>query len=425
MSNTPKLLVAAQFIAASLRLDVSPPTAVPDNLAWDVLLNHVDGHTLTPALYAAWKAKGLLPQVPENYRIRLEVAYQDNAKRQMAVRAELLEIHQLLTNAGVEHVVLKGWPLAERLYANPAERLLRDHDLLVPESSLATGYNALLAAGFRPLPGDDSAVDKHARPVWRNDGYQWNGYLFDPEYPRPVELHLRLWDAQWRGLEVRELPDLWADARVRTVAGAPMRMLSNEKTFVHLAMHYAGHLIEREARLSQLLDVALYIKLTHTLDWQRMLTVADESLYRFIYASLLLAERIFGAPQPPAEIWQALEAATPVPFRQWLQAEGVTDALTTDFRRRHRGKDYQRAFGEVEDDDSGFDYKGRDYQLTFLAARSLSERAGILKYAALPPGEQLRAKYNSPERWSTPLLYPRHFAERLSEYGRAFLNRKH
>jgi len=410
-------------MAASLQVVPGPVPTPPTDLDWVALVNHADGHTLTPLLASVWESNGVLAQTPVTVRTRFAAAYNDNAQRQKAVRAELLEIDQLLNQAGVPHMVLKGWPLAERLYADPAERLLRDHDLLVPVDKLSIGYEALLSAGFKPLPGDDSAVDKHARPVWRNEGYQWSGYLFDPDYPRPVELHLRLWDAQWRGLQVRELPDLWADKQTLTVADVPMSVLSDEKTLVHLAMHYAGHLIEREARLSQLLDLARFVQQTSTLDWDKVLAVSGPSLYRFIYASLLLANRIFGAPLPPESIWQTLGAATPNAFREWLAGDGINDALTTDFRRRHKGKDYQLAFADDETVEKGFDYKGRDYQLTFLAARSLAERVGIVRFAALPPAAQLRAKYNMYQPWSAPFLYPRHIAERLGDYGRALLSR--
>lgn len=414
------LLVAAQLIADSLRLD-APTINERNDIDWLQLVNHADGHTLTPLLYAVWRDRSFLPELPPTIRERMAKAYDDNACRQIGVRAELLEIDSLLTNAGVPHVVLKGWPLVERLYPDPAQRLLRDHDFLLPVDRAGSGHEALRAAGFRPLSGGDSWVEKHLPPLWRNDGYPWNGYLFDPNYPRPIELHLRLWDDDWRGLNVPGLPDLWANRQTRTVAGSPMQVLSDEHTLIHLAMHFAGHLIEREARLSQLLDLARFVAQAPTLDWERASAYAD--LSRFVYASLFLAHEIFGSPLPPAGVWQRLAAETPAAFRAWLTEYGAKDVLTSDFRRRHKGKDYQFAFASrlAAESDHGFNYKGRDYQLTFLAARSLRERLGIMRFAALPPTGQLMAKYHIRRRWLAPLLYPRHIAERLGDYGRALI----
>jgi hypothetical protein len=78
-----------------------------------------------------------------------------------------------------------------------------------------------------------------------------------------------------------------------------------------------------------------------------------------------------------------------------LAAHGPADVLTADYRRRGRSK---------------------DYQLTFLAAQSTWEKAGIARFAALPPLGHLAAKYGARHRWLAALYYPRHVVERLGEY---------
>ncbi len=368
---------------------------------WAALLRHADAHTLAPLLYDAWRQAGVLDLVPAEPRARLAKAYADNQVRNSRIRGELLDVHQLLTAAQVPHLVLKGWPLVECLYADPAQRFMSDQDFLVPADRALAGHQALRAAGFRPLPAKDEWIEKHLPSLWRNDGYHWDGYLYDPDYPRPVELHVRLWELGWRGLAVRDLPDVWPRAATRTVAGQPMQVLADVDTLVHLSMHFAGHLVEREARLNQLLDLARFVAATPALDWPASLAQAEAAgVSRFVHASLWLAHEVFAAPLPPAEHWQALAWLTPPAFRQWLAADGVADALTTDYRARS---------------------KGQDYKLTFLAARSLAERLGIARFALLPPMGQLAAKYHLRHAWLGPLLYPRHLAERARDYGRGVL----
>jgi hypothetical protein len=393
-------LFTAQLITDSLRLD-TPTIRLEGEVDWDSLLTHADRHSLTPLLAARWQEAGALSRLPPRSRARLEKALTDNARRQANVRADLLEIDSILTEAGVPHLVLKGWPLVERLYADPAHRVIYDHDFLVPEEAAQIGHWALLAAGFRRLPAKDEWVEKHLPSVWRNEGYQWNGYLFDPAYPRPVELHVRLWETGWRGLAVKPLPDLWADAQTRTVAGRPMRILSDENTAIHLAMHFAGHLIEREARLNQLLDLARFLARAEGVKWEVVASRAEAvNVARFLYASLWLAREIFGSPLPPPLVWEQLTRRTPPAFRRWLAEHGVNDALTSDYRHRRRGK---------------------DYELTFISAVSVREKLEIMRFAALPPMGQLMAKYDLRHRWLAPLFYPRHLAERLGAYGRALL----
>jgi hypothetical protein len=340
-----------------------------------------------------------LDDLPPDAQARLQRAYLDNGRRNMYIRAELIDLHYLLEAAGVPHLVLKGWPLVERLYADPAERVLYDHDLLVSGAHALAGHAALRAAGFGDLPARDAWVEKHLPPLWRNDGYRWDGYLFDPLYPRPVELHVQLWETGWRGLAVRPLPDPWPRAQSRLVAGVPMLVLSEADTLVHLAMHFAGHLVEREARLNQLLDLARF-RSAAEVDWGLVTELAAASgISRFVYAALSLAHAIFGAPLPPEPAWGRLAAQTPARFRAWLESEGPADVLTGTYRRRHRGP---------------------DYQLTFLAARSWIERLGILRFAALPPLGQLQATYHVRHRWQAALLLPVHLTHRLLAYARDY-----
>jgi hypothetical protein len=266
-------------------------------------------------------------------------------------------------------------------------------------------FGLLEAAGFVRLPGKDEWVEKHLPPLWRNNGYQWDGYLFDPLYPRPVEIHTLLWESGWRGLAVTPLSGVWATAQQRPLTGgaghsvAEMRLMSDEDTLIHLAVHFSGHLVEREARLNQLLDLARFAAARQSsLKWPVIKARAAAcGVARFVYAGLWLAHQLYRAPLPPTEIMGGLARLTPVGFRRWLAAEGVVDVLTGDYRQRRRGM---------------------DYRLTFLAAVSITERLGVVRFALLPPVAQLRYKYRPRYRWQTPLLYPRYVAERVGHYLR-------
>jgi hypothetical protein len=66
--------------------------------------------------------------------------------------------------------------------------------------------------------------------------------------------------------------------------------------------------------------------------------------------------------------------------------------------------------------------KGKDYQLTFMAAGSTAERLGIIRFAAAPPVEQLMVKYHFRQRWLGAFYYPRYVMERLGAYGRGVWN---
>ena len=202
-------------------------------------------------------------------------------------------------------------------------------------------------------------------------------------------------------MQVEQLSHLWLRVQTGTVAGESMQLLADEDMLIHLAMHFAGHLIEREARLNQLLDLARFTRQAPVLDWELIWAqLIQANIGRFVYASLLLAHQIFEASLPPPHIWQRLAAITPGAFRQWLDTQGRFDVLTSDYRRRD---------------------KGQDYRLTFLAAGSLRERFGIIRFAMLPPLGQIVVKYKLNHPWLGPLFYPRYVVERVGSYGRSWL----
>ncbi|MBI4631411.1 MAG: nucleotidyltransferase family protein [Chloroflexi bacterium] len=391
------LLDESCLLTSSLRVTDSAWDADTASRAdWVRLADHADAHSLTPILYSTWADR-----IPESIRDHFARAYRDNEIRNANIKNELLEIHHLLDQSHVPHLLLKGWSLIDRLYPDPAQRVLYDHDFLVPEDYAQVGHQALLNAGFYPLPVKDQWIEKHLPSLWRNDDYKWDGYLFDPNYPRPVELHLQLWETHWRGLDVHPLPDPFARAQTKTIAGVPMLILSDEDTVIHLAMHFAGHLIEREARLNQLLDLARFMQLRESksptsltaLKWDLILHNANTAhITRFVYASLFLAHKIFNSPLPPEPVWKKFEIQTPPVFRDWLNDHGEHDVLTSNYRQRRKGK---------------------DYELTFLAARTFAERLGIIRFAAMPPAAQLMAKYKTNSRVMIPFLYARHFVERV------------
>lgn len=374
-------------------------------LDWNDALYFADGQGLTPLLRNVWKGAGLNRLIPDSARERIEQAYRDNATRNADARRDFAEIMALMARSGVETIVLKGLPVLDALYDDPAERVLYDFDLLARNQGEAQrGYDALAAAGFTPVPTKAGAlVTKHLPSLWRLDGFVRRGYLFDVAQPRPVELHLTLWDENWRGLTIRNLAELWKRSRTLTRRSdmkekvSEVSVLSDEDTMIHLAMHFSTHLVEREARVGQLLDVArMVLRRGAQLDWDYIVRASEETYTaRFIYLALTMAHTAVGAPLPPEKTHSALRAQTPSKLRTYVEREATDDLFAMDYR----APDLSRA-----------------YALTFAASASLGEKMGVLHYALMPPREALAEKYHAP-RDAAPLpLYARHVAERGREY---------
>lgn len=367
------------------------------DLDWEDVLYLSDGHGITPLLCRLWCVLGVWGLIPESARRRLEQAYADNATRNQDARREFAEILRLMAQAQVQVVVLKGLPLLDELYPDPAERVLYDFDLLTSDTAQARrGVEALIAAGFTPVPTKAGMlVNKHLPSLWRLGGFVRRGYLFDVAQPRPVELHLSLWDTGWRGLDVRPPEGLWSRSRTITFGGEPVRVLDPADTLIHLCVHLATHLIEREARVGQVIDIArLLSRSGAALDWSRIVEASEQAhVSRFVYLSLHASHILTHAPMPPPNVVQLLRGRTPAPLRDWVEQEGAAELLSMDYRQ----VDLSRA-----------------YALTFAATRSWREKAGVLRFALFPPLQALEEEHGRRGRW----LYLKHIGGR----GRLYLD---
>jgi hypothetical protein len=367
-----------------------PSPGVCGGVDWPSFFDRADAHGVTPLIADRWQALGVLDRVPSQARERLLTAYRDNAERNAHVRREVIEYWQVIANAGVPAILLKGWPLVETLYESPALRLITDVDVLIPADQAQATLRALAAAGLEPLPRNrDAWVEKHLPAYWRLDGRVVTyplANMFDPQHPRSVEAHVRVWEANFRGLRLGEPAGLWERSRIVDVAGQPMRILSLADTLVHLCVHWACHWIEREARLNQLVDLDRFVrKFGARVDWEQVLEIGRAArVARFVFAAIEVVRLTLGTPLPPPAPLDDLRAECPAGLRRWIERQAADDVRSMNPRRPD---------------------KSRAYRLTWLSAQSIAERAGIVRYALLPPREFIMGRYGLKRRWQAIPFY--------------------
>ncbi|MGF1501924.1 MAG: nucleotidyltransferase family protein [Paracoccaceae bacterium] len=149
-------------------------------------------------------------------------------------KAETLRLVRRL--AAARPVVLKGWPLAERLHGSAARRQAKDIDLLIASEALPDAVARLMADGYRPLPehalrarllGSAALIEECNDLALRQ-----------PDTGHEVELH-------WRSHHFRGWPDL-ADlpgaVEPHGAADDAVRVPSDGAHLVYLALHGEAHL---------------------------------------------------------------------------------------------------------------------------------------------------------------------------------------
>lgn len=143
----------------------------------------------------------------------------------------------LLLDAGVKPVALKGLDLLHRLYDRFDERSLDDVDLLLRPSDLRPALAALEAAGWRPLPEPQRTHyirSSHHLPV-----------RSPASVPVDLELHWNLVQDRRYRVSVEEL---FGRARPLDVNGRQVLRLEDNDLAAHLLLHHFTHYFDRRLK---------------------------------------------------------------------------------------------------------------------------------------------------------------------------------
>ena len=136
----------------------------------------------------------------------------------------------VLADAGVDRLVLKGVPLSQRLYGHPLLRSSADVDLLVAPADARPAEKALLRAGWRLRPAEVEAGAAFQR-------YRKHRTLVGPD--GPVDLHYCLFSNP-SFLDVR-FEALWAGRETVRVGSASFAVLDAHDDFLFSACHALRH----------------------------------------------------------------------------------------------------------------------------------------------------------------------------------------
>jgi hypothetical protein len=279
----------------------------PDDEQWESLLDLAAGEWLLPALWSAGLARGWFASIPTDARaaleshlhrgtaappLLLEDAYDDNRARTTSLLAEGEVVLRALGGAGISAIPLKGWhTILADWWPDPANRVLRDLDVLVPEADADRAVDALATAGFTPMgaPLDDYA--DHQRPA-----------MSSPEHPMSIEVHTALAVSRWRAVLPAE--DVFASVR----DGRMTTTHAVVHSIVHAQLHDEAHLL-RHLPLRALHELAVLSRspVAATVDWDevhRRFEVGGRRARAAIDAHLGLARDLFAAdvPAPRSEL---------------------------------------------------------------------------------------------------------------------------
>jgi len=250
---------------------------------WELFLHLVVHHRVCPLVYKIIKQLND-PAVPPSVVSRLRHIYQENVIQAISLAGETVRLSQCFESHGIRVLVLKGAPLALRLYGDIAGRPSRDIDILVDPEQIMAAQEVLRQEGYC---SELELTTRQLQILYRPDNLSHFVYEHS-EKAIILELHREL----GYGLAMPAQGDL---QRLQ-VAGSALSVLSDEKWLLYLMLHGVKH---AWFRLRWLVDIARFIK-AGAIDWGSLkVLVGRAGVQPLFHQGLLLAERLLGAPVPP------------------------------------------------------------------------------------------------------------------------------
>lgn len=217
--------VAAVVAATGLPGAVGKVTeADVERVTWPTLRDVVKAHGLLGILLAGCDS-GLVP-LDDDQRAEVAQSHTESMGRALLLERLLLQVVELLGQAGVPARVLKGSAVAHLDYPTPSMRPFSDVDLLVHGDDFQRTEEVLRGAGFvRPQPPIRRVVDRRFG----------KGATFVAPDGSEVDLHRTLATGPF-GLRVR-VDELWATWEKYDLAGSTLEALGPEGRILHTAYH--------------------------------------------------------------------------------------------------------------------------------------------------------------------------------------------
>ena len=268
---------------------------VQKNPDWHYLLETADWHGVMPLLY--WQLHQICPEaLPVDVCKQLRDRFDANARRNVAMTAELLKLLNLFRSRNIPVLAYKGPVLAQLAYNNLALRQFVDLDILILESDVSAASQLLSDRGYQP----QFKLNAAQIPLYiklENECAFWH-----ENWQINVDLHWSVMPKHFSFFPNDSI--LWSRRDRVRLGSQTVETFSKENLLLFLCTHSAKH---NWSHLSWICDIAELLRQNSDLDWAWICSQFDKlGTRRMLFLGLYLADDILGV-KLPATIRKHLE----------------------------------------------------------------------------------------------------------------------
>jgi hypothetical protein len=292
MAHEAKFTTAPRFVLDLLAAGIrSAPTAAPTphtDVDWRDVADFARCHRIQPVL---WQPLNTCASVPESVRNEIHRAAYMTTARNLFLLTELASVLDLLSDAGIPALPVKGPVMAAQLYGDPGLRPCEDLDLLVPESRIANALKVLTANGFCRMQTLD--LWQETRQI--HGGWGQGLRKVDSSF----SLEVSPWIVPRHFAPAEDAAAFLARGGRITIGDRSFPTLRPADLLVLLALHGAKH---GWSRLQWVADIAALVNRFPDIEWSEVASVARRcGSVRSVGVALRISRRLLGAGTPETD----------------------------------------------------------------------------------------------------------------------------
>jgi hypothetical protein len=218
---------------------------VPD---WKELVRLINAHGIIALATYNIKEAGLEKEIPAEAMKVLENGQRQSMVRNLWLNERWKEVNEILGNAGIRHILLKGMALEHTIYQSKGLRQMNDNDILIKREEAREAWYLLQKHGFTYNAPKSSLHIKimrdisHHLPALCRDGYS-------------VEIHTSLFDYE-RTKDYLDY-DFFNNASEITISGEKALVPEKEMHLKYLVSHFERHAHAGECQMRTFADIRM------------------------------------------------------------------------------------------------------------------------------------------------------------------------